>query len=170
MASTSTSSSPSPNYESFRVLSVLNQIGWKSVSEVPLYNQKGVKNDINNFPYLEIAFVMSLFIFVFEKYLSHRQLRRYRSVNRDDDVPEDVKAVDEKGEISKEKFQKSVTYGIDKCIFSHLQANISFVRSWLYFCLGFYPYIWDVSENIVLRYLPGRYVRDHDILCVVYDM
>ncbi len=136
----------------------------------PIYSQLSLPNlSINNnatistedvvmqtFPYMEMAFFLSLIIFLFEKYLDHRQIRLFRSVQPSDGVPAEVAAVDERGEITAERFQKSVKYGLRKATFGVLRDWFGFIQMWTFYLLGYYPYLWDLCLACVSKYFSQK--------------
>eukprot|EP00919_Chromeraceae_sp_WS-2016_P076251 GHVR01180228.1.p1 GENE.GHVR01180228.1~~GHVR01180228.1.p1 ORF type:complete len:426 (+),score=48.12 GHVR01180228.1:73-1350(+) len=95
----------------------------------------------STFPWLECLFVFVIIIESWEQYLSWRQYKR----NCDPMIPHEVSALIE----DKDVYKKSQKYNSEKKLFSIIKSLITFVITWSTILIGWQPYIWNMTIDIV---------------------
>ena len=110
-----------------------------AMPSAPWYKQAGWSANALDpkLPILQLSVAFSLAVFVTERYLDSRQLRRYR----------DSKAVCPDERIPADKFQKSLVYGDDKLDFGIKSSTIKMVIDLALIFVGFLPYVWDLGQS-----------------------
>ena len=98
---------------------------------------------MGNIPYLGLTIGFTVLIFVLEAYLDFRQLSTFYSTKS---LPSELT-----DHVSDETFKKSNEYGKDKFGFKMIESAFMFIEGVAFVLLGYLPFTWDLSNNIVGR-------------------
>jgi len=101
-----------------------------------------------NYFYVVVGFEILNFLFL--QYLYQRQLKCYKGKER----PSELKDV-----ITEEEFKKSQEYGYTRLVFKIFTSNLMFYIEMILYYIGFIPYLWDLSGQILGRF--GYYNNEY---------
>lgn len=96
------------------------------------------------FPWLSLFLVFITLEKIWFRFLDHRQFRRLKQRK----IPEELEGV-----ISKDEFNKSVDYSLDKLRFSVVDDSLSFIIHFCFCCFYFFPFLWRLSQSLNQTYL-----------------
>lgn len=103
----------------------------------PLYKQTPWRNKEDQIPYLQLAALFAIFVYVVERVLDSRQLRRFKDPKAKNPVPD---------RIPEEKFVKSLSYGGDKLSFGMISTTFKLFEGLVLLFVGWLPYAWDLAS------------------------
>lgn len=110
--------------------------------DYPIYKQDNFDNtQVGDVPYLAITMGFIIFIFFIELYLDIRQLSVFYS---NVTLPKELTNY-----VTEETFIKSNSYVKDKFQFKIIESSFSFIETIVFILLGYLPYTWDLSSNII---------------------
>ena len=113
-----------------------------NLSSYPYYKQEGTVVDAT-YPFFSCTLLFTAFVFLFEYSLDIRQYLKFltsKSIPKELDHPL----------ISKDLFNKSISYGKDKFFFGLLESIFTVTESFASLLLGLLPFLWDTSTSFVL--------------------
>lgn len=118
----------------------------QATQNLPVYKQEQWSaNQVGDIPYLALTIAFTVFIFSLEGYLDLRQMIRFYTEGHK--LPKDLH-----GYVTQETFEKSIAYCKDKFSFKMVESSVTFFEGIAFITLGYLPYIWDVSQQLILRY------------------
>jgi STE24 endopeptidase len=118
--------------------------GLLNFDKYPIYRQESWDAaQLGDVPYMQLTIGFIVLIFVIEFYLDWRQLGLFTSAS----LPKELVA-----HITPDTFKKSNAYGKDKFAFKMVESVFTFVMGVAFLLLGYLPYAWDLSKQIVSKF------------------
>jgi len=158
----------------------------------PLYSQSHTEPaeplDATNATFETYAVALTIFftvfVFLFEHVLDHRQATAYKGTKFPEELEIAVSKIDAAPKSDKkqseskddqpllpqltDKFTKSQIYGTDKINFQMFSAVYNLVETLVFLMLGFMPYFWDVSVDLGERYFSLNQVDNEIKISLIF--